>query len=93
MFRLGSQSIWSITFVLGLVCAAPAGQLAQAQGTRDPAGAHNLDDPVLRDPAIARTLNDPANPRNLNDTSNARGLREDGDHRPLDDKGRKREVR
>ncbi|HEY1543045.1 MAG TPA: hypothetical protein VGG01_11600 [Xanthobacteraceae bacterium] len=83
----------SIAFVLGLVCAVPVGQIAQAQGSRDPANTRNLDDP-----ANTRNLNDPdardpANSRNLDDATNGRGGKEDGGHHPIDDKDTKRGIK
>jgi hypothetical protein len=66
MTRFG---LTSLAFVLGVACAVPAATIAQAQGTRDPANARNLND--TQDPNNSR-LNDPANERNANDKDNKR---------------------
>ena len=95
MTRFG---LTSLAFVLGLACAVPAATMAQAQGTRDPANARNLND--QQDPNKSR-LNDPANARNLTDTQDPKNSRlndpnarrDPADGRGMNDKDSKRDVK
>lgn len=104
MTRFG---LTALAFVLGLACAVPAVTIAQAQASRDPANARNLNDQQdptksrLNDPANARNLYDQQDPKNsrLNDPANARNVndpaarRDPTDGRGTNDKDSKRDVK
>jgi hypothetical protein len=98
MTRFG---LTALAFVLGLACAVPAVTIAQAQASRDPANARNLNDQQdptksrLNDPANARNLNDQQDPNNsrLNDPANARNANDPTDGRGTNDKDSKHDIK
>jgi hypothetical protein len=98
MTRFG---LTALAFVLGLACAVPAVTIAQAQSSRDPANARNLNDQQdptksrLNDPANARNLNDQQDPNNsrLNDPANARNANDPTDGRGTNDKDSKHDIK